>query len=1029
MLKLICGPSGSGKTKAITDLIRADIEAGKRCFLLVPEQQAYISERDLPAQLPKNAGLYFEIVNFSGLAEDVFREYGGVTQKSAGKGERLLLMWDTLRTVAPLLRQYGKGAASDTALPAMMLRAVEDFRANGITGEALEMASGQLPPELSLSKKLSDLSLIDAVYRQRCEAAFGNDPGDRLLRASALLRKNNYFAGCHLYVDSFTSFTSPEYEMLGEILRQADALTVTLCTDDFASTLPHFEGTVRTAKRLGKLAARLGCQTEKQVLTPKSDNRSDALSAIARDLWRFDLRPDERQAIPAGDDSVRLISAANLYEESEAVALNVLELVQNGMHYGDIAIVARDSETYRGVLDAAFERYNIPYFISERTDLSTKPLARLLLSSLRAVSHYYRLQDVITLVKTGLLDVSLADAAMFEDYCETWHLSGGRFTDDVWNMNPDGLTVDRSARAEIILDAANRVRRTVIEPLERLRANLQVSPKLVDRCRAVYHYLCDLQISERLAARAKAELARGARREAGETLRLYRSVTDTLSSLCTLLPDAEVTTDELILVLTLLFSETDLGSVPSLHDCVIVGSASTLRVENVKASFLLGLCEGEFPAALTDDGILSEGEKLRLEEFDIIFDTNSRLRSAEELFYVYRAMTKPSEKLFLSTVEKQTDGSARTPSLAFSRAKFLLKASNDAIEKFDTASIDRALNIPNFQSMEASLRLPPREDGVTLRLSQSKIRAFALCPYSYYSTYGLHLREQKDGKPSYADDGTFLHSLFESFLRRAIDENGVFNLPAEEEIEPLAEKITDEYVASVCPLPPDKTDKRLLHLFARLYKLAVVMLRDILDELRCSRFIPEEFERVIGGIGKNGLPPVVIPLKNGSRVILSGKIDRVDFCDAENGKRYVRIIDYKSSQHNFSTDDVRSGVDIQPMLYLLAMLASNPDRLLPGGAQYLFHQKEKGRHVIRRSGFYAETDELRAMADTSEDGRYSKKLDWHTLDEIEELTREMKCAVASVAERILAGEAQKTPSEEACRFCAVRKSCDKACRS
>ena len=82
MLKLICGPSGSGKTKFITEAIRADVAAGKRCFLLVPEQQAYISERDLPALLPKNAGLFFEIVNFSRLADTVFSQYGGVTQKS-----------------------------------------------------------------------------------------------------------------------------------------------------------------------------------------------------------------------------------------------------------------------------------------------------------------------------------------------------------------------------------------------------------------------------------------------------------------------------------------------------------------------------------------------------------------------------------------------------------------------------------------------------------------------------------------------------------------------------------------------------------------------------------------------------------------------------------------------------------------------------------------------------------------------------------------------------------------------------------
>ena len=72
MLKLICGRSGFGKTDILTSMIKNDVENGIRCFLLVPEQQAYISERDLPQKLPPNAGLYFEIVHFLGWQKRYF---------------------------------------------------------------------------------------------------------------------------------------------------------------------------------------------------------------------------------------------------------------------------------------------------------------------------------------------------------------------------------------------------------------------------------------------------------------------------------------------------------------------------------------------------------------------------------------------------------------------------------------------------------------------------------------------------------------------------------------------------------------------------------------------------------------------------------------------------------------------------------------------------------------------------------------------------------------------------------------------
>ena len=42
---------------------------------------------------------------------------------------------------------------------------------------------------------------------------------------------------------------------------------------------------------------------------------------------------------------------------------------------------------------------------------------------------------------------------------------------------------------------------------------------------------------------------------------------------------------------------------------------------------------------------------------------------------------------------------------------------------------------------------------------------------------------------------------------------------------------------------------------------------------------------------------------------------------------------------------------------------------------------------------------------------------------------EMQVAVCSVAERILSGEAHKTPSEKACRFCPVADCCDCAVRA
>lgn len=1025
MLNLIYGVSGSGKTAFLTENIRADIQNHKPCFLLVPEQQAYISESEVPRIYPKDARLYFEVVHFSGLADKIFRRFGGVTQQNLQGGIRTLLMWDTLRSLSPLMKEYKSNASKDASLTSLMLQTVNELRMNGVSAEQLEETAAKLTDDHPLKNKLMDIAMIDSTYAMKLEGCMGSDLPDRLLRMTEKLEQNDFFSGYNVYVDSFTSFTMQEYRVLKEILRQADNVTVSLCTDGFSTKLPHFATPTDTAIRLSHIAQGLNVPVKTQMLFPENTEKSRLLTCLERDLWRFDVHKKDREHFDADEQlAVKMISCANLYEESEAAALHILDLVQNGMHYGEIAVTVRDTEVYRGVLDAAFERYGIPFFLSERTDLSSKPLARLILSALRAVGHNYYQQDILTLVKTDLCGVDFADASMFEEYCETWHINGSRFLDEVWSMNPDGLTTERSARGEAILSAANRTRKTVIEPLQRLAASMRQSGKLVDRCRALYQYLCDLSVSEQLSERAKRELLSNDRRAAGETMRLYSFVIESMTTLCAFLPDCELTSDEFLLALTILFSESDLGSIPGAQDCVMIGSADTLRVEHIKAGLLLGLCEGEFPANVSDNGVLSERDKsLLAEQFGIVLDSRESVRSSEELLYVYRAITKPTERLILSTVQAQPDGSARTPSLAFTRAAYLLD--RDRVETFDMDKIKDALGTDAFAPSKNHWTLPKNDSPITLRLSHSKLQTFLQCPYKYYSSYRLHLREAKDSRPTYSDDGLFLHYVFEHFLKESLDENGDLRVLEEAEIEPLANKIIETYLGEIFPIAPEHADRHLLHLFARLRNLSLLILKNILAELRESRFVPYLFEQEIGGNTEdNRIPAIMWDLPDQSRVVLSGKIDRVDLY--RNGETlYLRVVDYKSGKHDFKLSDVASGLDVQLVLYLFATLSSQGKQAVPAGSQFLFAQTADGKLCIQRSGFLLDQEEVKSAWET-EKGSFTKGLKPQTLDEINDLEQQMKTAVLAAAERILAGEAQKTPSEDACRFCPVRKACDMA---
>ena len=193
MLNFLLGRSGSGKTKYILNEIEKRVSEGKRTYLLVPEQQVYISECML-ADLPPSSALCFEVISFSRLCELVFSRLGGLAERGAGKGARQLLMWQTLRELSPTLNHY-KGIKIDTSFTEIMLSLVDELHANGITPDKCEEVSEKCQ-DGELRAKLSDVSVIYADFLRNIELRIGKsalESENKLSRLSSLLTSRPHF--------------------------------------------------------------------------------------------------------------------------------------------------------------------------------------------------------------------------------------------------------------------------------------------------------------------------------------------------------------------------------------------------------------------------------------------------------------------------------------------------------------------------------------------------------------------------------------------------------------------------------------------------------------------------------------------------------------------------------------------------------------------------------------------------------------------------------------------------------------------
>ena len=1074
MIRFLFGRPGTGKTTRVIEEIKSLAMEGTRpVYLIVPEQQAYSAERSVLSALPASAGKCLSIVSFSRLCDMVADLYGGRARHTVTRSMKSLLMWENLRQLTGMLEVYAHGGSTDTSLTGKMLAAAEEFRMNGITSASLELAASRLEPSAPLRGKLRDLALVTAAYDGLLNEVYGENPADRMIRAAEQIERHGFFEGAAVFVDSFTSFTMQEYAILRPLMEQAQDVTVTLGCNGRYVLQPQFESIKDTVRRLTRICEDAGRDYEDTVADHIRREVSPALVKLERELWDFELtREDMMPVTPEETGAIRAIVCPDPYEEAEALALHVAEAYQAGTSYGEMAIVVRDTSSWEGILDAALDKYRIPYFLSKNTDLNHKPAARLLLTALRCIARHYPAEEIMTLCKTGLLGLPLRDMDYFAEYVDTWQLTGKRMTEEGWSMNPDGYVVEMSPRARDILRAANSVREKVMTPLMDLESKLKGASTVTEECAALYEYLCALEVRSTLTQQAEEYLSLGQAREAGEQVRLWSFITETLATVASVMEDAEpLTPDELCAALSLVFSRTDIGSVPARHDCVTVGSASTLRVDGIKTMFVLGLCEGEFPQSVRDEGLLSEQDKETLFGLGVELTDRAERLTSDELLYVWRAFSKPTRSLVISYSSATADGQARSPSAAFSRVKYLFP--DLVVESFSASLLPTAHDTRYRAPLEDGVSRPTarRLLGDEIWLSQSRLQTYSRCPYSYYGSHILRLREKVEAKFDNLGAGNFIHHVMEQYLRLALDETNRLRPMTDGEVLETADAVISAYVEEICG--DVSLNGRLLHLFDRLRQIALMLIDSIQAELRQSAFTVAGLEWDTHGRRQGDPRPMtltievedgvtvddedeysLLPLpsdeeKKAVKLLLGGRIDRVDMYRAEDGETvYVRVVDYKSSKHDFSLRSVTEDMNIQLLLYLFtlcspenrALFASEdqplPTRVLPASAVYMSPDESDrmGALLPCRTGIVLEDVEIINAANSDDtqtylpsvkrgrDGGFTGK-GLCSAAFMEELEAILQDTIRQTASVMYSGCADRTPSENACMYCRMKHSC------
>jgi ATP-dependent helicase/nuclease subunit B len=1008
-LRFLLGRSGTGKTTRILNEIRGKLREnpeGNPIIYLVPEQMTFLSEYKLITTPGLDGMIRSQVFSFTRLAWRVLQETGGMSRVHLDSVGVNMLIRKIIEEKKDDLKMFRRSSEKPGFI-AQLEEMLTEFKRYCINPDEMkEFMDEQIAKEVNgeLQDKLHDLEII---YRAFEDGLVGKylDSEDYFKLLIEKMADSPYIAAADIYIDGFYSFTPQELLIVEELMKLSKGVTVALTLDqpyklDQPDNLNLFRQTGSLYHGIYTSADRLGIPLEEEVILAETE-RFKNTSALKHLEANFNVRP-ARTFLE--DSGVTVSPAVNRRSEVEGTARTILALVrEEGYRWRDIAILVRNGESYHDIIQTVFRDYRIPIFIDSKRSMLNHPFIELIRSTLEILIANWRYEPVFRSIKTELLyPIDRSHNAMRErvDRLENYVLSRG-IKGNKWTSKErftyrrfrgfeleERIQTDSERRIE---DELNELKQLFTEPILRLSRRFKRAEMGREYCEALYLYLEELHIPEKLDKWKLEAEDEGDLVSAREHEQVWNSVVKLLDQFVEMLGDEKTSLKQFSTILETGLESMKFSLVPPAIDQVLVANLDQSRLDDVQAAFVIGLTEGVLPGKAGAGGIMSDSDRDSLAEAGLTVAPSSKIRLMDEEFTAYKALMTPSQRLYLSYPLADEEGKSLLPSsyikrvrevlpnvfenvytndpsdlpaslqadyaanydvaLSYLTAQLQLKKRNYPIDALwwdvYNAYIDndmmnqaaaRVLSSLFYQNKAKDLSVDTSNKiyGETITASVSRMEMFNSCAFSHYAAHGLKLQERKIFRLDAPDIGEMFHGALKMISDYLRDHNISWAsltkqqclMLAKEAVDRLAPKLQNEILLS--------TNRH--HYLRRKLEDVIGRASMVLSEhAKNSGFSPIGLEL---GFGKGGqLPPLSFTLKNGTKMELAGRIDRVDKAE-ENGGIYLRVLDYKSSERDLNASEVYYGLALQMLTYLDIVITHSRSLVgadaLPAGVLY-FH--------------------------------------------------------------------------------------------
>lgn len=949
-LKLIYGKSGTGKSEFLYRDIDQKMEQFKNIFIIVPEQSNLTSERKFFEITGRKSLFNVEVLTLSRMAYRILSEVGGENTHLSKIGKSMMI-YDLLSKNKKSLNFLGKSEKNIELVDKMFT----EFKKHKISLENLKNVNLE---DKYTSLKLKDITFLYEKYEERLEKGL-IDENDELTKLAEHIKDSEMFENSAIYMDEFFGFTPQEYAILEELMKKCAEISIAICLDKIESDKPKendiFYFNRVYAKKILEIATKQNAKIELIHLDKPYRFKTQELAELEKNLY------GGKKKYEKVTENMELFLASNPYSEVEKVAKKIYDLVKNqGYKYREIGMISNDMESYAEEAKVIFKKYEIPIFMDEKKDLNQNILIKYILALLDIFEKNWSYEAVFNYLKIGLLDFDYYEICLLENYCKKWGIRGAKWQSQ-FSYEP----------LNEIQEKLENLRQQIVEPILKFKQNFRENKTVLELTQNIYQFLLENKIIENLDSKIKRckdiEIS-------NEYNTSYKILVSILEEMVDLFGEEKITFEKYKELLMVGIQASELGKIPATQDQIIFGDIDRTRSNKIKVLFVLGLNDGIFPKANRQEGYLNDNDRILLQENGIELAKTSVDSIYESQFNIYRTLTIPEEKLFLSYSSSDKEGKSIRPSILIKKIKRVfpnLMEKSDVVSKQyavtnEKATFEEALqayqeylegnkieekwkelliyfyqkNKKEFSKATSGMNYTNKAEkislenikkmyGTNLRTTISRLENYRKCPFSFHMTYGLKLKENDNFQMSTIDTGSFMHEVIDSFFQYLDDANLDLKTISEEEIAKIVNQIIDE-ILQTSRYYIFSSSAKFRMMTKRLKKVVLQSMNYILYSLKYSDFKPIGHEVEFGD--RSQYKPIKLQLDSGENIEIIGKIDRVDVGKL-NDKEYVRIIDYKSQIKKLDLNQVVSGLQIQLITYLDAI--TEQDAFEPAGVLYL----------------------------------------------------------------------------------------------